>query len=237
MSGARRPPRQLSLELPHQAELNRADFLVGAANRQAIALIDRWPEWPDRGVFLIGPAGSGKSHLAAIWSAASGAAATSAATLRLADVEALVSAGAVAVEDLQTGPVDEAALFHLVNRAVERSVPVLLTSRLPPTSTGLRLPDLVSRLRAMHLTELVEPDDELLGRVLLKLFADRQLSVEPAVTDYIVLRLERSLEAANAVVAALDAEALAEGRAVTKRLAGTILRRFGDQIDFWPGED
>ena len=89
----------------------------------------------------------------------------------------------------------------------------------------------------MQLAELAEPDDELLARVLLKLFADRQLAVEPTVADYIVMRLERSLEAANAVVAALDAEALAEGRAVTKRLAGTILRRFDDQIDFWPEEE
>jgi chromosomal replication initiation ATPase DnaA len=226
-----RPPgrRQLAFSLPHGAAMTRADFLVGAANREAIGLIDRWPDWPAPAVLLAGPVGSGKSHLVEIWRTQSGGAVTTAAALDDSAVPAMVAAGAVAVEDLHAGPIGEAALFHLLNLAGERGVPVLLTSRVWPAALPLTLADLASRLRAARLVELGEPDDELLRRVIVKLFADRQLVVDGAVVDYIVVRMERSLEAANVVVAELDRAALAESRAVTRPLAAaTLARLFGD---------
>src|SRR5690606_3640912 len=125
------------------------------------------------------------------------------------DVEALAAEPAVAVEDLHAGPLDEAALFHLLNLARERAVPVLLTSRVWASALPLRVADLASRLRAARPVELGEPDDDLLRRVMVKLFADRQLGVEPSVIDYIAVRMERSLQGASAIVDALDRDALA----------------------------
>jgi chromosomal replication initiation ATPase DnaA len=217
-------PRQLPLSLPHRPSLGRADFLTGDANAAAIAFVDRWPEWPARPVLLHGPAGSGKTHLTEIWREASGAEMLTAAELT---EEAAVSAGAqkaFAVEDLQTGPLDEAALFHLLNLAAERGTALLLTSRVPAALLPIALPDLASRLRAALPLELAAPDDELLRRVLIKLFSDRQLTLDKAVVDFIVTRMERSLEAANLVVERLDQEALAAGRPITIRFAAEALR-------------
>lgn len=237
MSGGDRPKpaRQLPLTLPHRPAMSRIDFLVGEANRAAVALIDAWPAWPERGVLLAGPVGSGKTHLVEIWRAASGAEATAAAALDVAGAERLIAHGAVAVEDLHAGPIDEKALFHFLNLASERGAAVLMTSRLWPAALQIKLADLTSRLRAAQPLELAEPNDDLLRRVLAKLFADRQLLVDPAVVDFIALRMERSLEAANALVTRLDHDALASGRPVTKRLAGlTIAEMFDRQPDFWP---
>jgi chromosomal replication initiation ATPase DnaA len=232
------PPRQLPLSLPHRAGLDRADFLTGAANAEAIALIDRWPDWPSRTVLLAGPIGSGKSHLVEIWRAASGADVIAAADLVLADADTLVAAGAVAIEDLHAGPIDEAALFHLLNLAAERKAAVLMTSRVWPSALPLTLVDLASRLRAAQPVELAEPDDDLLRRVLMKLFADRQLIVDRLVIEFIVTRVERSLEAANLIVDRLDREGLAEGRAITTRFAAeTLVPFFDDQADFWPDKE
>ncbi len=223
---ARPPARgQLPLSLPHRPAMTRADFLVGAANREAIALVDRWPDWPAQVVLVAGPAGSGKSHLVEIWRLASGAAVASASALDDDAVSAMVAAGAVAVEDLQAEPFDEAALFHLLNLARERAVPVLITSRVPTSALSIRLADLASRLRAAWPVELGPPDDDLLRRVLVKLFADRQLAIDRAVVDYIVVRMERSLEAANRIVGDLDRAALAEHRAITRPLAAAALAR------------
>jgi chromosomal replication initiation ATPase DnaA len=232
------PPRQIPLSLPHRPGLDRADFLVGDANAAAIALIDRWPDWPPHPLLVAGPVGSGKSHLVEIWRAASGAEVIAASALSLADAEALVAEGAVAIEDLHAGPIDEAALFHLLNLAAEQKTAVLMTSRVWPSALPLAIADLASRLRAAQLVELAEPDDDLLRRVLTKLFADRQLTVDPAVIDFIANRMERSLEAANLIVDRLDSEALAEGRAITARFAGEQLEAFFDgQADFWPDEN
>lgn len=232
-----RPARQLALGLPHRPAMSRADFIVGDANEAAIALVDRWPEWPERGVLLTGPAGSGKSHLVEIWRQASGAIVAAAGDLDASVADAAVAAGAIAVEDLHDGRRDEAPLFHLLNLARERSVAILLTSRAPPGRLAIGLADLASRLRAAQPVALAAPDDELLRRVLVKLFADRQLAIDPAVVAYITQRMERSLEAANAIVARLDEDALAEGRAITKRLAGEALAAMpGGQGDLWPEE-
>lgn len=223
--------RQLPLSLPHRPAMTRADFLVGAANREATALIDGWPDWPAPTLLLVGPAGSGKSHLVEIWRVASVAAVASAAAIDDGAIAAMVSAGAVAIEDLQASPIDEAALFHLLNLARERGVPVLMTSRERPAALAIRLADLASRLRAARLVALGEPDDELLRRVLVKLFADRQLAIDHAVVDYIVLRMERSLEAANRIVDDLDRRALAERRAITRPLAAAALARVAGAED------
>lgn len=235
MNQPARPARQIPLTLPHSAAMARVDFLVGAANAAAIAAIDAWPDWPAPVLLLAGPVGSGKTHLVNIWCAASGAAAVAASMLSESDVEALVGHGAVAIEDLHAGPLDEAALFHLLNRARERNAPVLLTSRLWASALSIRLPDLASRLRAARPVELGEPDDDLLRRVLVKLFADRQIAVDPGVVDYVALRMERSLEGASAIVADLDREGLAARAPITKRLAALSLARvFDRQPDMFP---
>lgn len=222
--------RQLALSLPHNPQMTRADFLIGTANENAAALIDRFPDWQSRIVLLVGPAGSGKTHLGHIWSEAAGATQIAARDLREQDVEPLLAGGRLLVEDVDRGVIDEPAMFHLINRARERGAHLLLTSRQPPASMALALPDLISRLRAALLVELLPPDDALLERVLVKLFADRQLRVDPALATYVVRRIERSLEAANRVVAALDEAALAAGRPVTRQLAAEVLDRdFGNE--------
>lgn len=229
MTGRKPPPaRQLPLSLPHRAEMTRDAFLAGAANARAIALVDGWPEWPAPAVLLAGPAGSGKTHVVEIWRALAAASVVAARDLRDGGVAMLVAEGPVAVEDLHEGPLDEPALFHLFNLAGERGVPLLLTSRAWPSALPVKLPDLASRLRAARLVEIGEPDDDLRRRVLVKLFADRQLAIEPAVVDYILLHMERSLDAANRVVAEIDREALAAGAPVTRRLAAAAMERLGE---------
>ncbi len=216
-------PRQLALSLPHPAALGRADFLEGPGNRAALAVIDAWPDWQVHNVLLVGPAGSGKSHLVEIWRSETGAARIQAARLTPDDAQALVSAGAVAVEDIDRAAGHETALFHLLNLARERQAPVLLTSRRAAGDMPVVLADLASRLRAAQQVNLEPPDETLLAKVLVKLFADRQIRVEPPVIDFILRRMDRSFEAAARVVERLDQAALAEGRAVTRPLAAPVL--------------
>ncbi|MCW5715670.1 MAG: hypothetical protein KIT43_14255 [Bauldia sp.] len=214
---------QLALPLDLPPALGRDDFIVGAANRAALALIEAWPAWPAPVVALSGPAGSGKSHLVAIWQEIAGGRSIAAAALTEAAIDELVAANAVSVEDIDRGSYDDLALFHLLNRARERGATVLLTAR-GTIAGGGALPDLVSRLRAAHPVAVAAPDETLLARVLVKLFADRQLAVGRPLIDYLVPRIERSFSAAAALVRELDRVALATGRPVTRRLAAQLLR-------------
>ncbi|MBA5776691.1 hypothetical protein H2509_06070 [Stappia sp. F7233] len=222
--------RQLPLVLPHEAALGRDDFLIGGSNRDAFALVDGWPDWPSPVVVLAGPIGSGKTHLVEIWRAISGAAIVDAGDLGSVDVAALAAQGAVAVEDAHLG-FDETALFHLLNAARQSGTSVLITSRTWPQAWQLSLPDLASRLRAATPLEILEPDDDLLRRVLVKLFSDRQIMVEPSVVDFLVTRMERSLFAAGRAVDSLDRKSLAEGRRITRPLAARCLESADPQAE------
>ena len=216
---------QLAFDLPARAALRRADFFVSPANATALATLERG-NWPGGKLLLIGPEGAGKTHLAHIWAAMSGATLLPGAALAHADIDAR-STCPVALEDAQAvagDPRAEAALFHLHNRLAERGLALLLTAPTPPRDWGLGLPDLLSRMQATALARIEAPDDTLLTAVLVKQFADRQLAVPPALIGWLTARMDRSLAAARDLVARLDAAALAQGRPVTRALAAQILQ-------------
>lgn len=215
-------PVQLPLALAHTPHLDREAFIRGPSNDAALALLERWPDWPAPLAVLSGPPGSGKTHLAHIWAARAGAEIVEAAALSGEGVPSLAP-GALVIEDVAPGAAPEAALFHLINRAKEEGGSLLLTARLPAEQWGVTLPDVRSRLRMATPAALGAPDDELLRAVLVKLFCDRQLVVEKPVIDYLLVRMERSLSAAVALVEAADREALALGRAITKQVAAAAL--------------
>jgi chromosomal replication initiation ATPase DnaA len=217
-------PRQLAFVLPHEESLTRDNFLEGPANAAALALIEAWPEWPARTMWLAGQEGSGKSHLAAIWAEASGARITAAHALDPASVPGALATGALVVEDLRPGEADERALFHLLNLAREEAAFVLITAREAPTAFEIGLKDLRSRLRALPVVSVLPPDDQLLRALIVKLCADRQLTVDESVVSFLANRIERSYAAARDIVALLDREALRLGRPITRAFAAEILR-------------
>jgi chromosomal replication initiation ATPase DnaA len=217
-------PRQLAFVLPHEESLTRDNFLEGPANEAALALIEGWPEWPSRTIWLAGPDGAGKSHLAAIWADASGARITAAHAVTPANVPGALATGALVVEDLRAGEFDERALFHLLNLAREEAAFVLITARELPTALAIELKDLRSRLRALPVVSVLPPDDQLFRALIIKLCADRQLTVDEGVVSYLANRIERSYAAARDTVALLDREALRLGRPVTRAFAAEILR-------------
>src|SRR5215470_13018823 len=151
-------PRQLAFPLPHAESLTRDNFLEGPANEAALALIERWPDWPNRIMWLAGEEGSGKSHLATIWAERSGARVISAHAITAASVPNALATSALVVEDLKAAGFDERALFHLMNLAREDTAFVLITARVPPSAIEIELRDLRSRLRAVPVMSLAPPD-------------------------------------------------------------------------------
>lgn len=215
--------RQLAFDLPARPALRREDFFVAPSNAMALQAVEAWQGWPGRKLVLVGPEGSGKTHLAHVWASETGAVMLDAEALAAADVAALAGR-TVVVEDVQrlSGAAAEAQLFHLHNVVTEAGA-LLLTASTPPRDWGLGLPDLISRMQAAPVARLEAPDDVLLSAVLVKLFADRQVTVPPNLIPYLVSRMPRSVGAARALVSALDAEALAGGRAITRSLAAGVL--------------
>ena len=217
-------PRQLAFALPHAESLTRDNFLEGPANAAGLALVDSWPDWPNQIMLLVGPEGSGKSHLAAIWAEQAGARSISAHALTATAVPGALATGALVVDDLKSSDLDERALFHLMNLAREDAASVLITARVAPSALAIELRDLRSRLRAVPTVSLLPPDDTLFRALIVKFCADRQLTVDETVVSYLTSRIERSYAAVRQAVELLDTEALRLGRPVTRTLAAELLR-------------
>lgn len=214
---------QLPLALPHAPSYGRDDFMPGPSNEVALRLIESWPAWSSPVLILAGPSGSGKTHLVHIWASTAGAKIMEPDTLAELIHPTVVAGGAIAIEDVAPDAVPGAALFHLINSVREAGGSLLVTSRAPAEEWRVDLPDLRSRLRMAAPAALGAPDDELLRKVLVKLFADRQLVVDKPLIDYLISRMERSLSAAVALVETLDREALAAGRRITRAMAAAVL--------------
>ena len=222
-------PRQLPLRLEPRPALGREAFLVSPGNAATVARVLDWPGWPGRRLALAGPARAGKTHLAHVWMHASGARIVEAATLDDQASESLAAHGMAVVEDvdrLPEGPAGmraERALLHLHNLLAAQGGVLMVTGRTAPARWPVQLPDLASRLQAMPLARIPAPDDALLASVMVKLFADRQLSASPEAVHYLVRRMGRSIAEAERIVAALDRLSLATRRPVTRSMAASFL--------------
>jgi chromosomal replication initiation ATPase DnaA len=221
MAADRRTP-QIPLPLAFRPALGRADFVVTAANADAVDWVDRWPAWPGPALVLQGPAGGGKSHLAAVWAARARARRVPPGTLD--DPGLILEPVLVDGLDPWLGEAGaETALFHLHNAVAEAGQSLLITMRMHPGAAEFRLPDLASRIRAAPVAAIGPPDDALLAAVLAKLFADRQVDAQEGCIAYLLPRMERSFVAARAIVARADAVALAERAQVTIPLLRRVL--------------
>ena len=221
------PPQQLVFDLPHLAAIEAEDFLVSTCNQTAVDMISRWPDWPAHAVVIAGPPGSGKTHLASVWRQRSGANAVDADQITSATIENFKSAGVLVIEDIDRKPVDQKMVFHLLNQSREQRGAILLTMRTSPGELDFALPDLRSRLRALPVAEIGPCDDQLLSGLLIKLFADRQIHVDPAVVKYTCARMERSADAARRIVGEIDRLALSSHRKVSRQLAAEALNNLG----------
>ena len=215
---------QLPLEFRHDPATGRDDLLVAGPLTAAVQLIDRWPVWPSPVVVLVGPAGSGKSHLADIWRQRAGAA----SILPRADSDAAAVAASrpILFEDADRLAFDDAALFHVINSVRQHGTTLLMTARTWPGMWPVELADLKSRLKAATVVEIGEPDEALLSQVIVKLFADRQLQIDPKLVDYMVKRMERSMQAAQEMVDRIDFLALARGTRITRALVHEVVQGF-----------
>lgn len=218
--------RQLTFELGHPTSHAEDDFILGVGNQLAFDHMLAYPSWPGALTLLTGPAKSGKSHLSRIWVERAGA--LVAGVDDLAQFAQAGGAQPVLIEDIDRAGYDETALFHLLNQSMRDNRALLMTARKQISSWPYTTDDVLSRARRAASFQVEAPDDIQLSQMLVKLFADRQIVVEPKVISYLVSRMERSTEEAVTLVGMMDKLALGKGCAVNRSIAAEALSMRAD---------
>ncbi len=190
--------RQIALPLDWSA-IGGGDLIVTPANEGVAGLIDNHSYWPHGGAILAGPPRSGKTLMAGHFER---------------------SHGGTAIDDADR--LEDEALFHAWNAARTAGKPLLLTARTPPGDWGTALPDLRSRLAAMQLVELGEPDDALLEALLRLHLARLGTAATDETLAYVVKRIDRSYAATERFAHEANARALEQGGPVGMKLARTL---------------
>ncbi|SHE48563.1 dnaA protein [Litoreibacter ascidiaceicola] len=214
---------QLAFSLPAKEALGREDYFVSGANALAVAAVENWLNWPLNKMVLVGPTGSGKTHLAMVWAHETSARIVRADAL---DDPVALAQGPLVIEDLHLIVGDRAAetqAFHMHNLMQEAGQPMLVTSARAPARIEFALPDLRSRMEGTSIATLEALDDALLMALVMKMFSDRQIALKPDLLNYILPRLPRSFDAVRGFVETMDARALAEKRPIGKGLARDVL--------------
>ena len=208
---------QLRLSLERAAAYSADAFIVSDSNHLAARTLEGWPDWRGGALALVGPAGSGKTHLASIW-----AARHRATVLPLDQLHLEESPSLMLVENAEA-TLSEETLFHLLNLAARAGGGLLLTSRLAPSLWPVALPDLRSRLNALPVAVIEPPDDTVLTAMLDTFFHQRHIRASEELLGYLVRRIERSAQSALDIVVRLDEAAYALHRGVSRNLARQVL--------------
>jgi chromosomal replication initiation ATPase DnaA len=206
----------------------RDGFLVSASNAGALHAVDRWRDWAGPVAALWGEAGSGKSHLAAIWAHDAGAVLLDGPDLDGSAMQALMAAPRFVLDGADQAPDPELLLHLLIGLEAAPQRRALLTGVAAPALWAHAPKDLVSRLTALPAIAIGAPDDALLARVLRRLAAARGLALEPETLAYLGARMERSFPAAAAIVDAIEAQLGPAGRG--RRAGVTLARRALEQL-------
>ena len=215
-------PVQLPLGFDWRPAFGREDFLVAPGNARALATLEGWRDWGDPILLLTGPEGAGKTHLAELWRKAVSARGIASENYNFEAISATIAGGPVVLEDADR-IADETLIFHAINAARESGHALLITARQPPPLWSPKLPDLASRLAALHKVALEPPDEAFLGALIIKLMADRQMAAEPKIVEAVLGLIPHSFAAARQAVADLDAASLAAKRPLTQALVRRVL--------------
>ena len=218
---------QLTIEMPKRPALDREDFMVNECNYQAIQFIDTFYQGKMKTGVLIGSKGSGKSHLVNVFCKNFEKEKWIISEKRDKDIYKIFQENNIIIIediDLITSLEEEEYLFHSINLSKELNKILLLTSGLDLSEINIKTPDLRSRLDSIQSAKILEPNDDLMNVLILKLFHDRQILIKPNIISYLMQRVERSYLGISNIVDLIDNVSLSKKKSISINLIKELLK-------------
>ena len=216
---------QLIFKFPFSKKYYEQDFYVSSNNFTAFKLIEDWPTWPGKWLNIFGAQGSGKTHLAKILQ-------KKIEKIKLIDaqnvndeiVKDLINFECLIIDGFNNN-IDEKLLYSILNQSKQLNNYVLINSILPIKNINFKLEDLKSRMNSFLYIGIDLPTDDLLKVIISKTLSDKQISVNPKISDFIINNVERSYEKLFKFLKEVDELSLSSGKSININLIKKVLKQ------------
>ena len=216
---------QLIFKFPFSKKYYEQDFYVSSNNFSAFKLIEDWPTWPGKWLNIFGAQGSGKTHLAKILQ-------KKIEKIKLIDaqnvndeiVKDLINFECLIIDGFNNN-IDENLLYSILNQSKQLNNYVLINSNLPIKNINFKLEDLKSRMNSFLYIGIDLPTDDLLKVIISKTLSDKQISVNPKISDFIINNVERSYEKLFKFLKEVDELSLSSGKSININLIKKVLKQ------------
>ena len=214
---------QLVFKFPFKTKYFEQDFYVSSNNFPAYKLIEIWPNWPSKWLNLFGVSGSGKTHLSKILEKKLN-------KLKIFDakdvnsktIDLLGNLDCLVIDNYKKN-IDEKIFYSLLNHSKQLENYVLINSVQSIKNEKYDLTDLQSRINSFVFIGIELPTDELLKVIISKTLSDKQISINPKISDFIIKNIERSYEKMFKFLKELDELSLSSGKSININLIKKVL--------------
>ena len=214
---------QLVFKFPFSKRYYEQDFFVSSNNFPAYKLIETWPAWPGKWLNIYGESGSGKTHLSKILE-------KKIDKMKLIDAENIndeiiqdLNNVECLIIDSFNNNIDENLLYSILNQSRQLEKYILINSTQSINRIKFKLEDLKSRINSFLYMGIELPTDDLLKVIISKTLSDKQISINPKVSDFIINNIERSYEKMFKFLKDIDEVSLSTGKSININLIKKVL--------------
>jgi chromosomal replication initiation ATPase DnaA len=216
---------QLIFKFPFSKKYYEHDFFVSSNNFSAYKLVESWPSWPGKWLNIFGPSGSGKTHLANILEKKiDKTKIINARNINNKTVQELNDLDCLIIDKFEND-IDETLLYSILNQSKQLDNHILINSNLSTRDTNFKLEDLRSRMNSFLYIGIELPTDDLLKVIISKTLSDKQISINPKISDFIINNVERSYEKMIKFLKDVDELSLSTGKSININLIKKALDR------------
>jgi len=209
---------QLVFKFPFKTKYYEQDFYVSSNNFPAYKLIESWPNWPGNWLNVFGAKGSGKTHLSKILEKKiKNTELIEAKNVNNKTIKDLINVECLIIDSYENN-IDEKLLYSIINQSKQLNNYIVINSIQSIKEFNFNLKDLQSRLSSFIYIGIELPTDDLLNVIISKSFSDKQISLNPKISEYIIKNVERSYEKMFKFLKDIDELSLSSGKSININL-------------------
>ena len=217
--------QQLVFKFPFKTKYFEQDFFVSKNNFSAYKLIESWPSWPSKWLNVFGDSGSGKTHLSKILEKKIGKVKIVEAKEVDNNLIDIIQKFECLIIDNYKNNIEEKLFYSLLNESKQLENYIMINSLKPLKNFSYALSDLMSRIESFLFIGIDLPTDDLLQVLITKSFSDKQVELDPKVSDYIIKNVERSYDKIFRFLKNVDELSLSSGKSININLIKKVINK------------